>query len=321
MKITLLALVIVTLGGLTGGWLVRFPVVHEVAGRIFQRGKLIATVGEEGIFEADLSALARHKRFCAGNGDDPVDKAENATLRGELIAAEALRTSTVELSDSEAGLATLRHQFADDGQFRAARRVSGVSLWRLKRKILEVNAGERWIESRIASQILVSDAEAQKYFEQHQAEFLQPLRIRARHIFLAAADGSPSELLEAKQRAMEDIMVRLNRGEDFGQLAAAISEDEATKAGGGDLGFFAADRVPAEFFAGVQRLMVNAPPQLLQTHLGFHAIQVTDIRLARPLSFAEALPEIASLLEAEKRRKAVDLTESELAQRARFLAE
>jgi hypothetical protein len=55
--------------------------------------------------------------------------------------------------------------------------------------------------------------------------------------------------------------------------------------------------------------MVNAPAQLLQTHLSFHAIQVTDIRPVRPMRFAEAVPEIASLLKAQKRPRAADLTE------------
>src|SRR5205085_1125628 len=104
MKMTLLALVVIGLGGLTGGSLVRFPIVHEVAGHLFQRGKLIALVGEEGIFEADRSALASYKHFCAGNGDDPIGETEKAVLRDELIAAEALRMRRVKLNDSKPGL-------------------------------------------------------------------------------------------------------------------------------------------------------------------------------------------------------------------------
>jgi hypothetical protein len=131
MKNILLAPIAIGLAGLTGGWLVHFPVVHEVAGRIFHHGKFIAIIGGEGIFEADLSARARHKHFCAANGDEPIKEAEKAALRDELIAAEALRTSEVELNGSEAALATFRHQFADDRQFRAAPGGTGISLCRL----------------------------------------------------------------------------------------------------------------------------------------------------------------------------------------------
>lgn len=74
-------------GAVTRGWLVHFAVEHEVGGGVFQRGKLIAVIGKSGFFESDLSALAHHKHFCAGNGDEPVKEAENAALGEELIAA------------------------------------------------------------------------------------------------------------------------------------------------------------------------------------------------------------------------------------------
>src|SRR5207244_2964934 len=178
-------------------------------------------------------------------------------------------------SDVAGEVADLKHQFGDDRQFRAALRRSCVS--QLRRLMAETIDGERWIETRIASQIAVSDTEVQKYFEAHQAEFVQPLRIRARHIFLGAPEGSAPDLVEAKRRAMQDIVTRLANGEDFGQLAAAVSEDEATKKNGGDLGFFAANRVPVEFFEAAKSPPPNAPPRFLQTHLGFHALQVTEV--------------------------------------------
>jgi hypothetical protein len=317
MKNALLALIAIGIGALTGDWLVRFPVVHQVAGDIFQRGKLIALVGQRGIFEADLRARLREKQFCAGTEDS--DEAERVARRDELIASEALPTNAVKTNGSDRILAALMHQFVDDRQFRAALNRSGVSQRTLRRALAETIRGEHWIENQIASRIAVSDAEVQKYFEQHQAEFMQPTRIRARHIFLAAPEGSAPELMEAKQRAMEDIVTRLGHGEDFAQLAAAVSEDEATKTRAGDLGFFSADRVALEFFAATESLPVNAPPRFLQSHLGFHGLQVTDVHPARPLTLAEATPEITALISEEKRHSAVAALESELAQRARLV--
>jgi len=165
----------------------------------------------------------------------------------------------------------------------------------------------------------VSDAEVQKYFEQHQAEFKQPTRIRARHIFLAAPEGSAPEVTQAKQQAILDIAVRLGRGEDFTELAAVVSEDEASKTRGGDLGFFAANRMPAEFFEAAEQLTPNAPSRFLQSHLGFHALQVTDVHPTRPLTLAEVTPEITALIAAEKRRTAVAALESDLARCTRFV--
>jgi hypothetical protein len=315
----LLALFAIAVGAVTGGWLVRLPVVHEVAGHIFQRGKLIALVRQSGIFQADVRARLREKQFCAGREDS--DEAESVALRDESIASEALPTNAVKTNGSDRVLAALRNQFADDHQFRAGLHRSGVSQRTLRRTLAETIRGEEWIENQIASRVAVSDGEVQKYFEQHQAEFMQPTRIRARHIFLAAPEGSAPELTQAKQQAILDIAVRLGQGEDFGELAAVVSEDEASKTRGGDLGFFAANRVPPEFFEAAEQLLPDAPPRFLQSHLGFHALQVTDLHPARPLTIAEATPEIAALIAAEKRRSAIATLESELARRVRFVME
>jgi len=317
MKIALLALIAIGAGVLAGDWLVRFPVVHNGAGHIFHRGELIALVRQSGVFEADLRARLRQQQFCAGREDS--DEAERVALRDELIASEALPRNSGTTNESERALVALRNQFADERQFRATLQRSRVSQRTLGRALAKAIRGEDWIENQIASQVAVSDTEVQKYFEQHPAEFMQPTRIRARHIFLAAPEGSAPELMQAKQHAILDIAVRLGRGEDFGELAAAVSEDEASKTHGGDLGFFAANRMPTEFFEAAEQLSPTAPPRFLQSHLGFHALQVTDVHRARPLTIAEATPEIIALIAAEKRRSAVAALESELAQRTRVV--
>ena len=66
MKNAFLALVAFTLGTVTSSWIVRYPAIHRVAGRIFQRGELLALVGQRGIFEADVQARAQQKQYCSG---------------------------------------------------------------------------------------------------------------------------------------------------------------------------------------------------------------------------------------------------------------
>src|SRR5207244_6531441 len=141
-------------------------------------GELVALVGHLGIFEADIDARAREKHYCAGSVAEPPDPAEKIALRDEIIATEALRMVVMKLNESDVAgeVADLKHQFGDDRQFRAALRRSCVL--QLRRLMAETIGGGRWIETRIASQIAVSDTEVQKYFEAQQAEIVQPLRIR-----------------------------------------------------------------------------------------------------------------------------------------------
>jgi peptidyl-prolyl cis-trans isomerase C len=323
MKIAILALVALAIGIGAGSLIVRYPAVHTAAGRIFQRGKLLALVGERGIFEIDVQARAHEKQYCSGMTDELLDPTGKIALLDEVIAMEALRMVAGKLDSSDVAgeVASLKHQFADEAQFRAALRRSGLFQWQLGRLAGETIAGERWIEKQIAPQLAVSDAEVQQYFQQHEAEFTQPLRIRARHIFLAAPEGSAPEITQAKDHQMLDIAARLGQGEDFAELAATVSEDEATKQNGGDLGFFAADRMPLEFFDAAAELQPNGPPRFLHSHLGFHALQCTDIHPTRLLTLTEAGPEIRAHLNAEKRRSAVTALKSELARSAHFVVQ
>ena len=112
---------------------------------------------------------------------------------------------------------------------------------------------------------------------------------------------------------MLDIAAQLGQGGDFAQIAATVSEDEASKKNGGDLGFFASDRVPPEFFNAAAELQPNGPPRFLHSHLGFHALQVIDVHPIRLLTVTEAAPEIRTQLAAEKRRSAVAALKSQLA--------
>jgi len=294
-----------------------------LVGRIFNRGQLVALVGQRGIFEADVQARAQQKQYCSGMTGELLDPAEKIALRDEIIATEALRMVAGKLDGSSVGsqVADLEHQFGDERQFRAALRRSGISQSQLGRLVAETIGGERWIENQIAPRLAMSDEEAQQYFQQHEAQFTQPLRIRARHIFLAAPEGSAPEVAETKDRQMLDIAARLGQGEDFVELAATVSEDEASKKNGGDLGFFAADRVPVEFFEAAAELQPDGPPRFLRSHLGFHALQVTDVHPARLLALTESTSEIRALLMAEKRRAAVAAVKSELAHSTHFVVQ
>jgi hypothetical protein len=323
MKSAVLALVAFVLGIVAGSWIVRYSAVHRLAGRIFQRGELVALVGQRGIFETDVQARAQQKQYCYGMSGKPLDAAEKIALLDEVIATEALRVIGKKLGDSDVAgeVADLKHQFGDERQFRAALHRSGVSQSKLSRSVAQTIGGERWIEKRIAPRLAVSDAEVQQYFQQHEDQFTQPLRIRARHIFLTAPEGSAPEVTEAKDRQMLDIAARLGQGEDFSELAATMSEDEASKKNGGDLGFFAANRVPVEFFDAVAEVQPNGPPRFLRSHLGFHSLQVTDVHSARQLVLTEVAPEIRALLAAEKRRAAVAALKSELAHSTHFVVQ
>jgi hypothetical protein len=280
-------------GVLTGELLSRKAETHKLAGRIFGRGDLVAMFHHRGIFDREMIA----------------DEVLHVSARPE-------RVNNTELKRA---MFALRGQFGDDRHVATALRAKGMWRWQLREMVADSFRGQEWIEKKIASQIYVSSDEARRYFDQHQPDFAQPLRLRPRHIFLAAPQGS--DVIETKRAAMEEIMARLEAGEDFASLATELSEDEATKSRGGDLGFLARDRMPLEFWSAIENLPVNGPVARVQSHLGFHAVQMLEGRPARTMTFEEARPEIQQILAGEKRRAAVAQLPSQLAQQAMLVSQ
>ncbi|MBA2270093.1 MAG: peptidylprolyl isomerase [Chthoniobacterales bacterium] len=270
--------------------LVRMPAARGAVAKAFGGGELIAIVNGAGIYQAPEPAEFDHDATTAV-------VAEN--LR------RAARGETADEAEIERELALLRHQFPHESAFANALESSGLSLELLRERASEHLRARAWLEKRIAPQLEISEADARQFYDENPAQFDQPQRFRASHLLLAAHAQTPPEAVDAKRRMIDLLARRIAKEKNLAQLAMEISEDEATKPRGGDLGVFAEARMLPEFFAEVAKLRPGQTSPQFQTPLGFHIVQVTGSFPQRQLSFVEARPEITTGLMNEQRAAAV----------------
>jgi PPIC-type PPIASE domain len=274
--------ILIVVAGLAGvicsELLCRWAVFRGAAGHLFGRGRLIAIASGTGLYEKDL-------------------KGDEVFTASELVAAENLRRAArnerTDATKVDRELSLLRAQFGSEKAFVRALGLSGLSRLSLREKIADQFRSLEWIEKQTPEETKTTDQECRKFYEAHRELFARPVRFRASHLFLAAPEETPPEVVDSKQKAIEALALRLARGESLAQLAAEASEDEATKSRGGDLGFFSASRMPPEVFAEVEKLHAGETSKPFRSHLGFHIVQVTEIKAARLLGFEEAREEIA----------------------------
>jgi peptidyl-prolyl cis-trans isomerase SurA len=98
---------------------------------------------------------------------------------------------------------------------------------------------------------------------------------QARHILLKTSELVSSDQAEKKAAAVRQ---RIVAGEDFAKAAKESSEDTATAALGGDLGWFAADAYGpkvAEVIQGMKKGEISEP---FQTEAGWHILELEDTR-------------------------------------------
>lgn len=73
----------------------------------------------------------------------------------------------------------------------------------------------------------IDDATVEQYYQEHLDQYSTKAQRRLSHILLPVADRA----------AAEDILTRVNNGEDFAELAKSVSKDPGSAEQGGDLGW------------------------------------------------------------------------------------
>jgi peptidyl-prolyl cis-trans isomerase C len=108
--------------------------------------------------------------------------------------------------------------------------------------------------------------------------------VRARHILVEGED-------EAKK-----IAARVKGGEDFAKVAAEVSKDPGSKTEGGDLGFFAKDRMVAPFAEAAFAMKPGQVSDPVKSQFGWHVIKVEERRTKPVPAFEEMKEQVENYL-------------------------
>lgn len=146
-------------------------------------------------------------------------------------------------------------------------------------------------------------------FKVNQAQYDTPEQVKASHILIKADAASDNE---ARKKA-EAILKRLGK-EDFGKVAAQVSDDPGSKAKKGELGFFSRGQMVKEFEDVAFSLPVGKVSDLVKTPYGYHIIKVTDKKAAHKADFDSVKNDIArKLILDEKYLEFIKSVETDLA--------
>ena len=175
----------------------------------------------------------------------------------------------------------------------------------------------------------VTDAEAQKFYNDNIDKFKYPERVRASHILISANPAEIGEIIKSdpknKELANEDVAAKVTEEMNakkakaekllaeakadttqFAKLAKENSDDTTTAVKGGDLGFFAAQEMVPEFSKAAFALRPNSLSGIVQTQFGYHIIFVTDRMAAGQEPFEKVKNEIKGYLTNQKQLQLVD---------------
>lgn len=264
---------------------------------------VVARVNGEDITRADLERSIRGVELQL-NQKVPGDK-RDGVVRGVLerlinyrLLLQEARTRGIEVPPAEIDnqLRALAAQFQTEEALRQALISRGVTIDMLRddaRRDLRV---AKLVSQEAGKDVAVPVEDVRKFYEANLERFRQPEAARASHVFVRVPAGADDKTKNAMRVRAESLMRLAKRGDDFAELARNYSDDRATGANNGDLGWFNKGATPKEFDDVVFALQPNEIGGLAHTSDGYHIVKVTGRRPSRIQPFEEIQSDLASYL-------------------------
>src|SRR5438552_2516397 len=267
--------------------------VGSMSGGARNRGDVVATVNGEAIpveryqrrYQAYLDAYSRvyRDRFSPTLAEQLglPQQAVNDLVQ-EAVVVQRARAEGLEVGDEELNAQIQAvPAFAENGRFSLARYQDF-----LRRRGVSASAFEN-------------------DYTEHAKDFETPRQVHAAHVLVVVPQTGGSEAEDKARAKVADVIRRAKAGEDFGKLAAELSEDPGSKPKGGDLGWISkGEMVPAFEAVAFTLGRGELTPEPVRTPFGFHAIKVLEVRPGGKRPLKDVAPQIRDRLAAEAADKA-----------------
>jgi parvulin-like peptidyl-prolyl isomerase len=127
-----------------------------------------------------------------------------------------------------------------------------------------------------------------------------------RHILVHAEANAPAADKEKARAKAEDLLKRIQKGEDFAKLASENSDDPGSKIRGGDLPPFThGQMVPAFDKAAFALTKLNELSPVVESPFGYHVIQLVGKEAATVAPFEMVKGQIAEFLKQKQSQQAL----------------
>ena len=303
-------------------------VKRPTAGKRVIIERVVAVVNDTVIMESELMQRARPMM---GEADKVTDTRERQKQQrqivrqvlGQLVDEElilqAAAEAKLEVSEQEVQKAleeVKRQNKVTDAQLVEALKQQGYSIdeYRkdVRRQILRLRAINVLVRPRVA----VTDDEVREQYEKMIGKSSAVTEVRVKHILVKLPERPTEEQMNAARRRAGELVSRARAGEDFSELAKVSSDDAATKASGGDLGWLKRGELPTEWeeilFAMAEK-EVRGPVRGPQ---GLHVFQLLEAKKESLRSFDEVKEQLRNQLYSEEMEKQTKVWLEELKKRA-----
>ncbi len=284
------------------------------AGRKLVVDRVVAIVNDSIILASELEARMLAVRGEAMQIADPKERERRLSkltsqildemVNEELIvqAAEAAKIE-VEASEVQAALDEIKaNNNLDDAGLAQVLAAQGYTLANYKHDVRRQLLRLRAVNQLVAPKVSVTEEDVQARYNQMKRRSDAVSAVALSHLlFKLPEHPTEQQLAEAKAKAAKAIE-RLHAKEEFAKVAAEISEDEGTKATGGQLGWIQRGSINPDWEPIVFSMEKGDVRGPVTSPQGLHVLHVTEVKQTELKPYADMKEQLAR----ELRRREMD---------------
>jgi peptidyl-prolyl cis-trans isomerase SurA len=269
-------------------------------------------------YEDDLTGIADPKER-ARRKDKLRLQVLDEMIAEELIieAADVARLEEISAKEIDEVLRETKEEHKlDDATFQQALSAQGYTLGQYRNNIRRQLTRLRAMKMLVASKITITDEEVQAQYDQMIQRAESVSQVRLAHIqFNLPERPTESEISAARAKAATAI-TRVKAGEDFAVVAGEMSDDEKTKASGGELGWIERGTLDPQWESVVFAMEPKDVRGPVSGPHGLHVFYVTENKRNEMKTFEQLKDQIRGELQQRAMQKQSQLWIDELRKKA-----
>jgi peptidyl-prolyl cis-trans isomerase SurA len=270
-------------------------VVEEIAAKV--NGDII-TRGELDQSRKDLEAALRQEGLNGQRLQEELRNYQTNGLRDQIdqlllvqkgkdLAISVDGEVTRELADIQ-----VRSKITDPDQFHEyLRQQTGMTFEDYRDRLKRQYLSRRVIGQEVGYRMNIPEADLQKYYEEHKAEFVRKEQVFLSQIVISTEGKTPDQVAAAEKKA-KDIVARARKGEKWSELVRENSDDPETARSGGALPPYGRGLMSKEMEDVVFREKKGYITDPFKNAAGFVILKVEERYEAGQPSFEEVKAEI-----------------------------
>lgn len=286
----------------------------RAAGTVVTLDRVVAVINDAIILESELRARLMLVLPDTASIADPQERARRVQrlttqtldeMVNDELMVQAAVTAGIEVGPEEvdAALDEIRtSNKLDDAQLAAELASQGFTITSFKNDLRKQLLRLRAQNQLVAAKVSISEDQLRARYDElaRRAESVSSVQL-AQMLFKLPEHPTEGDLKSARDRATA-AMARVQAGEAFAVVAAELSEDEGTKAGGGEMGWFARGELPGELEQIVFAMDKGELRGPVRVSDGLAVFSATDVKRTTMKPFAE----MRDTIRAELRRRETD---------------